>query len=146
MAPRGRLLTQKGGAPSATLTLYGGWGRAGRVRVASHARSVGPRLVAETASPTSRSSFLTGHLPDGVPGAVDWAGVRPGDTSGRLRLRPGGLMSPCVCVRGARASSASTARRPPRRLREVAGATVINIDDKDHVEQVRAHAGRAPTW
>lgn len=135
--PEGGLLTQKGGALFGYTDLYGGYqgGQAEYVRVPY--ADVGPRKVPDGLT-DEQVLFLTDIFPTGWS-AVDWAGVKPGDTVAVFGCGPVGLMAmKSAAVRGARVVGLDREAYRMQKARDVAGATVINIDDKDHVEQVRA--------
>lgn len=136
--PEGGLMSQKGGALFGYTDLYGGYqgGQAEYVRVPY--ADVGPRKVPDGLT-DEQVLFLTDIFPTGWS-AIDWAGVKPGDTVAVFGCGPVGLMAmKAAQVRGA--SKVIGLDREGYRLdraRAVAGAEAINIDDKDHIDRIRA--------
>ncbi len=139
--PEGGLMSQKGGALFGYTDLYGGYqgGQAEYVRVPY--ADVGPRKVPDGLT-DEQVLFLTDIFPTGWS-AIDWAGVKPGDSVAVFGCGPVGLMAmKAAQVRGA--SKVIGLDREGYRLdraRAVAGAEAINIDDKDHIDRIRALTG-----
>ena len=135
--PEGGLASQKGGALFGYTDLYGGYqgGQAEFVRVPY--ADVGPRKVPNGLS-DEQVLFLSDIFPTGWS-AVDWAGVTAGDTVAVFGCGPVGLMAmKAARVRGARVIGLDREMYRLQRAKDVAGAEVINSDDKDHVDQIRA--------
>jgi S-(hydroxymethyl)glutathione dehydrogenase / alcohol dehydrogenase len=89
--PEGGLLDQKGGGLFGYTDLYGGYpgGQAEYVRVPF--ANIGPRKVPEN-STDEEFLFLTDIFPTGYS-AIDWAGVRGGETVAVFGCGPVGLMA-----------------------------------------------------
>jgi S-(hydroxymethyl)glutathione dehydrogenase / alcohol dehydrogenase len=135
--PDGGLLTEKGGGIFGYTDLYGGYdgGQAEFVRVPF--ANVGPRKVSDELS-DEQVLFLTDILPTGYA-AVDWAGIRGGETVAVFGCGPVGLMAmKCAWLRGA--ERVIGVDLEPYRL-EMAHKTVgvewVNINDDDPVEKIR---------
>ena len=135
--PEGGLLTQKGGGMFGYTDLYGGYdgGQAEFVRVpyANH----GPRVV-----PSSHSDeevlFLTDIFPTGFS-AVEWAGVRGGETVAVFGCGPVGLMAQKVAwARGAaRVIGVDLEEYRLEVARNVCKSETVNLHERDPVEVLR---------
>jgi S-(hydroxymethyl)glutathione dehydrogenase/alcohol dehydrogenase len=135
--PEGGLLEQKGGALFGYTDLYGGiaGGQAEAVRVPY--ADYGPRKVPAELS-DEQVLFLTDIFPTGWS-AVDWAGVRRGETVAVFGCGPVGLMAQKAArLKGAEQVIAVDIL--PYRLRAAekgAGATTINAREQDPVTRIR---------
>jgi S-(hydroxymethyl)glutathione dehydrogenase/alcohol dehydrogenase len=139
--PEGGLLTQKGGGLFGYTDLYGGYqgGQAELVRVPF--ADYGPRKVPEGLS-DEQVLFLTDILPTGWT-AIDWAGLRGGETVAVFGCGPVGLMAQkSAWIRGAGRVIAIDIL--PYRLevaRRTARAETIDASERDPVEAVREMTG-----
>ncbi|MBL8744657.1 MAG: glutathione-dependent formaldehyde dehydrogenase [Myxococcales bacterium] len=98
--PEGGLLTEKGGALFGYTDLYGGYdgGQAEYVRIPY--ADVGPRKVPDSMT-DEQLLFLTDILPTGYS-AVEWAGMKGGETVAVIGAGPVGLMAmKCAWLKGA---------------------------------------------
>lgn len=135
--PDGGLMTEKGGGIFGYTDLYGGYdgGQAEFVRVPF--ANVGPRKVSDQLS-DEQVLFLTDILPTGYA-AVDWAGIRGGETVVVFGCGPVGLMAmKSAWLRGA--ERVIGVDLEPYRLEmahKAVGVEWININDDDPVEKIR---------
>ncbi len=122
--PEGGLLTAKGGALFGYTDLYGGYdgGQAEYVRIPY--ADVGPRKVPDSLT-DEQLLFLTDICPTGYS-AVQWAGMKGGETVAVIGAGPVGLMAmKCAWLKGA--------------------SRVIAIDREDYrLERARANAQAEP--
>jgi alcohol dehydrogenase len=137
--PEGGLLTGKGGGLFGYTDMYGGYdgGQAEYVRVPY--ADFGPRKVSDFLT-DEQVLFLTDILPTGYA-AVDWGGVKGGETVAIFGCGPVGLMAMKVAwLRGA--SKVIALDIEDYRLTmaaSVCGAEIINVKDShDAVEEIRA--------
>ncbi len=137
--PEGGLLTSKGGALFGYTDLYGGYdgGQAEYVRVPY--ADFGPRKVSDTLT-DEQVLFLTDILPTGYA-AVDWGGVKGGETVAVFGCGPVGLMAIKVAwLRGA--SKVIALDIEDYRLtmaKSVCGAEIINVKDNENaIEEIRS--------
>jgi threonine dehydrogenase-like Zn-dependent dehydrogenase len=139
--PEGGLLKEKGGALFGYTDLYGGYsgGQAQFVRVPF--ADYGPRKVPEQLS-NEQVLFLSDILPTGYC-AIEWAGVKPGDTVAVFGCGPVGLMALKVArQRGAeRAIGVDILPYRLERAQQVAGAETINLAEHDAVAAIRDLTG-----
>lgn len=135
--PEGGLLKQKGGALFGYTDVYGGipGGQAEAVRVPF--ADYGARKVSDELS-DEQVLFLTDIFPTGWS-AVDWAGVREGETVAVFGCGPVGLMAQKAArVKGA--GQVIGVDILPYRLRmaeRAAGAVTINAREQDPIEKIR---------
>lgn len=136
--PEGGLLTGKGGGLYGYTDLYGGYdgGQAEYVRVPY--ADVGPRKVSD-AFTDEQVLFLTDILPTGFC-AVEWGGVKGGETVAVFGCGPVGLMAMKVAwLKGA--SKVIALDIEDYRLtmaKNVCSAEIINIKDNDTaIEEIR---------
>jgi S-(hydroxymethyl)glutathione dehydrogenase / alcohol dehydrogenase len=135
--PDGELLDQKGGGIFGYTDLYGGYdgGQAEFVRVPY--ANVGPRKVSDLLS-DEQVLFLTDILPTGYA-AVDWAGIKGGETVAVFGCGPVGLMAmKSAWLRGA--GRVIGVDLEPYRLEmahKAVGVEWININDDDPIEMIR---------
>jgi S-(hydroxymethyl)glutathione dehydrogenase / alcohol dehydrogenase len=135
--PEGGLMDQKGGGLFGYTDLYGGYagGQAEYVRVPF--ANFGPRRVPDHLD-DEEVLFLTDILPTGYT-AIDWAGVKGGETVAVFGCGPVGLMAQKVAwLKGAEKVIGLDLQ--PYRLetaRRVAGSETINIQNQDAVQMVR---------
>ena len=135
--PEGELMDQKGGGIFGYTDLYGGYdgGQAEFVRVPY--ANVGPRKVSDSLT-DEQVLFLTDILPTGYA-AVDWAGIKGGETVAVFGCGPVGLMAmKSAWLRGA--GRVIGVDLQPYRLQmahEAVGVEWINLNDNDPVEVIR---------
>jgi threonine dehydrogenase-like Zn-dependent dehydrogenase len=135
--PEGGLLDQKGGGLFGYTDLYGGYsgGQAEYVRVPY--ANFGPRKISDNYQ-DEEVLFLTDIFPTGYT-AIDWAGVKGGETVAVFGCGPVGLMAQKVArMRGA--SKVFGIDIQDYRLlaaEETAGSEAINAKDEDPVKAIR---------
>jgi S-(hydroxymethyl)glutathione dehydrogenase/alcohol dehydrogenase len=136
--PEGGLLEDKGGGLFGYTDLYGGYsgGQAEYVRVPY--ANFGPRKVSGDLS-DDQVLFLTDIFPTGYS-AVDWAGVKGGETVAVFGCGPVGLMAmKSAWLRGAgRVIGVDLQDYRLDAARNTAKAETINLKDEDPVEAIRA--------
>jgi alcohol dehydrogenase len=136
--PEGGLLDQKGGGLFGYTKFYGGWdgGQAELVRVPF--ADYGPRLVPEGLS-DEKVLFLTDVFPTGWS-AVDWAGLKGGETVAVFGAGPVGIMAAkSAWLQGA--GRVVVVDLLPYRLevaQRAAKAETIDASDIDPVEAIRS--------
>ncbi len=139
--PEGALLEQKGGGLFGYTDLYGGYagGQAEYVRVPF--ADVGPRKVPESLT-DEQVLFLSDILPTGCA-AIDWGGVKGGETVAVFGCGPVGLMAQkCAWLRGAaRVIGIDREEYRLARARESCKSETINYEKQDVVEAIRAATG-----
>jgi len=135
--PEGGLLTEKGGALFGYTDLYGGYdgGQAEFVRIPY--ADVGPRKVPDSLT-DEQLLFLTDILPTGYS-AVQWAGIRGGETVAVIGAGPVGLMAmKSAWLKGAsRVIAIDREEYRLERARTAAQAETIK-EGEDVAERVRA--------
>lgn len=135
--PEGGLLEDKGGGLFGYTDLYGGYsgGQAEYVRVPY--ANFGPRKVSGDLS-DDQVLFLTDIFPTGYS-AVDWAGVKGGETVAVFGSGPVGLMAmKSAWLRGAgRVIGVDLQDYRLEVARDTAKAETINLNDQDPVEAIR---------
>lgn len=135
--PEGGMVTEKGGALFGYTDLYGGYdgGQAEFVRVPY--ANFGPRKVSSEFS-DEEVLFLTDILPTGYT-AIDWAGMKGGETVAVFGCGPVGLMAQKVAwLKGAKRVIGVDIQ--PYRLeaaRRTANAETLNAEDTDVVQAIR---------
>jgi threonine dehydrogenase-like Zn-dependent dehydrogenase len=136
--PEGGLMSDKGGGLFGYTDLYGGYsgGQAEYVRVPY--ANFGPRKVSGDLS-DDQVLFLTDIFPTGYS-AVDWAGVKGGETVAVFGCGPVGLMAmKSAWLRGAgRVIGVDLQDYRLEIARNTAKAETINLKDEDPVEAIRA--------
>ena len=139
--PEGGILTQKGAGLFGYTDLYGGYqgGQAEYVRVPY--ADVGPRKVPDQLT-DEQVLFLTDIFPTGYA-AIDWAGVKGGETVAVFGCGPVGIMAmKSAWLRGAeRVIGLDIEGYRLERARGAAKADVIDMTKGDYVEQLRAMTG-----
>ncbi len=135
--PEGGLLSEKGGGLFGYTDLYGGYagGQAQYVRVPY--ANFGPRKVPE-AFQDEEMLFLTDIFPSGYT-AIDWAGVKGGETVAVFGCGPVGLMAQKVAwLRGAkRVIGIDIQEYRLAAARHNANSETINAQDVDPVKAIR---------
>ncbi|MBV8483867.1 MAG: glutathione-dependent formaldehyde dehydrogenase [Verrucomicrobia bacterium] len=135
--PEGGIMDQKGGGLFGYTDLYGGYsgGQAEYVRVPF--ANFGPRRIPDDLA-DEEVLFLTDILPTGYT-AIDWAGIKGGETVAVFGCGPVGLMAQKVArLKGAekvigvdlQTYRLATARR-------VAGSETVNIREQNPIEAIR---------
>lgn len=136
--PEGGVLTQKGGGMFGYSDLYGGYdgGQAEYVRVPF--ADVGPRRI-DSSLADDQVLFLTDIFPTGYT-AVDWGGVKGGETVAVFGCGPVGLMAQKVAwARGAkRVFAVDLEEYRLTMAREVCKSETINLHNQDPIEAIRA--------
>jgi threonine dehydrogenase-like Zn-dependent dehydrogenase len=135
--PEGGLLSQKGGGLFGYTDLYGGYsgGQAEFVRVPY--ANFGPRKVPDNFQ-DEEVLFLTDIFPTGYS-AIDWAGVKGGETVAVFGCGPVGLMAQKVAwLRGAkRVIGVDIQDYRLNAARETANAETVNAQETDPIEAIR---------
>ena len=135
--PEGELLDQKGGGLFGYTDLYGAYagGQAQYVRVPY--ANFGPRKVSENFS-DDEVLFLTDVFPTGYS-AIDWAGIKGGETVAVFGCGPVGLMAQkAAWLRGAeRVIGVDIQEYRLTKAREVAKSETINAQDIDPIKAIR---------
>jgi threonine dehydrogenase-like Zn-dependent dehydrogenase len=135
--PEGGLLKEKGGALFGYTDLYGGYngGQAEFVRVPY--ANTGPRKISSEYQ-DEEVLFLTDIFPTGYT-AVDWGGVKGGETVAVFGCGPVGLMAQKVAwARGAnRVIGIDLQDYRLTVARETCGSETINFHDQDPIEAIR---------
>ena len=135
--PEGALLDQKGGGLFGYTDLYGGYqgGQAEFVRVPY--ANFGPRIVDDRFK-DEEVLFLTDIFPTGWS-AVDWAGIRGGETVAVFGCGPVGLMAQKIAwIRGA--GRVIGVDRLPYRLsvaERTARSETVNFEEENVVDKIR---------
>jgi alcohol dehydrogenase len=135
--PEGALLDQKGGGLFGYTDLYGGYqgGQAEFVRVPY--ANFGPRIVDDRFR-DEEVLFLTDIFPTGWS-AVDWAGIRGGETVAVFGCGPVGLMAQKIAwIRGA--GRVIGVDRLPYRLsvaERTARSETVNFEEENVVDKIR---------
>lgn len=139
--PEGGMLTQKGGGLFGYTDLYGGYsgGQAEYVRVPF--ADFGPRIVPPEMT-DEQVLFLTDIFPTGYV-AVDWAGIKGGETVAVFGCGPVGLMAQkSAWARGAsRVFALDLLKYRLQTAVRTTGAETINIKETDPVEAIRNLTG-----
>jgi len=139
--PEGGLLSQKGGGLFGYTDLYGGYpgGQAEFVRVPY--ADFGPRKVADNFK-DEEVLFLTDIFPTGYS-AIDWAGLKGGETIAVFGCGPVGLMAQKVAwLRGAgRVIGVDIQDYRLTVARETAKSETINAQNVDPIEAIREKTG-----
>ena len=139
--PEGEMLDQKGGGLFGYTDLYGGYsgGQAEYVRVPY--ADFGPRKVAESMT-DEEVLFLTDIFPTGYT-AVDWAGVKGGETVAVFGCGPVGLMAQKVAwLRGAsRVIGLDVEEYRLRMAEKACKSETIHVKDEKAVEIIREMTG-----
>lgn len=143
--PEGGLLTQKGGGLFGYTNLYGGYagGQAELVRVPF--ADVGPRKVPESLT-DDQAVLMTDILPTGWT-AIDWAGLRGGETVAVFGCGPVGLMAQkAAWLKGAgRVIGIDREDYRLERARSVAKSELLSTQRDDIVQRLRDMTdGRGP--
>jgi S-(hydroxymethyl)glutathione dehydrogenase/alcohol dehydrogenase len=135
--PEGALLSQKGGGLFGYTDLYGGYsgGQAEYVRVPY--ANFGPRKVSDSFQ-DEEVLFLTDIFPTGYS-AIDWAGVKGGETVAVFGCGPVGLMAQKVAwLRGAkRVIGVDIQEYRLTTARKTAKSETINAAEVDPIEAIR---------
>ena len=135
--PEGGLLSQKGGGLFGYTDLYGGYsgGQAEYVRVPY--ANFGPRKVSDNFQ-DEEVLFLTDIFPTGYS-AIDWAGVKGGETVAVFGCGPVGLMAQKVAwLRGAkRVIGVDIQEYRLTTARKTAKSETINAAETDPIEAIR---------
>ena len=135
--PEGGLLDQKGGGLFGYTDLYGGYsgGQAEYVRVPY--ANFGPRKVPQNFS-DEEVLFLTDIFPTGYS-AIDWAGVKGGETVAVFGCGPVGLMAQkCAWMRGAkRVIGVDILDYRLSAAKRTANSETINAEKDDPVQAIR---------
>ena len=135
--PEGALLSQKGGGLFGYTDLYGGYsgGQAEYVRVPY--ANFGPRKVSDDFQ-DEEVLFLTDIFPTGYS-AIDWAGVKGGETVAVFGCGPVGLMAQKVAwLRGAkRVIGVDIQEYRLTTARKTAKSETINAAEVDPIEAIR---------
>jgi S-(hydroxymethyl)glutathione dehydrogenase/alcohol dehydrogenase len=135
--PEGGLLSEKGGGLFGYTDLYGGYsgGQAEFVRVPY--ANFGPRKVPEGFT-DEQVLFLTDIFPTGYS-AIDWAGVKGGETVAVFGCGPVGLMAQKVAwMRGAkRVIGVDLQEYRLEAARETAKSETVNASNVDPIEAIR---------
>ena len=135
--PEGALLSEKGGGLFGYTDLYGGYagGQAQYVRVPY--ANFGPRKVPE-AFQDEEVLFLTDIFPTGYS-AIDWAGLKGGETVAVLGCGPVGLMAQKVAwLRGAkRVIGIDIQEYRLAKARNAADSETINAQEVDPIKVIR---------
>ena len=135
--PEGRLLSEKGGGLFGYTDLYGGYsgGQAEYVRVPYG--DFGPRKIADNYDDDD-VLFLTDIFPTGYS-AIDWAGVKGGETVAVFGCGPVGLMAQKVAwLRGARrVIGVDIQQYRLTAARETAKSETVNAQDIDPIAAIR---------
>ena len=139
--PEGALLKEKGGGMFGYTDLYGGYdgGQAEYVRVPF--ANNGPRRIASGYA-DEEVLFLTDIVPTGFT-AVEWGGVRGGETVAVFGCGPVGLMAQKVAwARGAaRVIGVDIEDYRLEMARRVCGSETINLHEQDPAEVIRELTG-----
>lgn len=139
--PEGALLKEKGGGMFGYTDLYGGYdgGQAEFVRVPF--ANNGPRRIASDYA-DEEVLFLTDIFPTGFT-AVEWGGVRGGETVAVFGCGPVGLMAQKVAwARGAaRVIGVDIEDYRLEMARRVCGSETINLHEQDPAEVIRELTG-----
>ena len=139
--PEGGLLSQKGGGLFGYTDLYGGYpgGQTEFVRVPY--ADFGPRKVADNFK-DEEVLFLTDIFPTGYS-AIDWAGLKGGETIAVFGCGPVGLMAQKVAwLRGAgRVIGVDIQDYRLTVARETAKSETINAQNVDPIEAIREKTG-----
>ncbi len=139
--PEGGTVEGKGGGLFGYTELYGGYqgGQAELVRVPY--ADFGPRRVPDRLT-DEQVLFLTDILPTGWT-AIDWAGLKGGETVAVFGCGPVGLMAQkCAWLRGAgRVIGLDREDYRLQKAQQVARSETINIEEVDPVEAIRAMTG-----
>lgn len=134
--PEGGMVTGKGGGLFGYTDLYGGYsgGQAEYVRVPY--ANFGPRVVPEGIE-DEQVLFLTDIFPTGWA-AIDWAGVKGGETVVIFGSGPVGLMAQkAAWIRGAaRVIAVDPENYRLRRAEQVNKAEVLNANDEDLISKI----------
>ena len=135
--PEGRLLSEKGGGLFGYTDLYGGYsgGQAEYVRVPYG--DFGPRKIADNYDDDD-VLFLTDIFPTGYS-AIDWAGVKGGETVAVFGCGPVGLMAQKVAwLHGARrVIGVDIQQYRLATARETAKSETVNAQDTDPIAAIR---------
>ena len=135
--PEGGLLDQKGGGLFGYTDLYGGYsgGQAEYVRVPY--ANFGPRKVPQNFS-DEEVLFLTDIFPTGYS-AIDWAGVKGGETVAVFGCGPVGLMAQkCAWMRGAkRVIGVDILDYRLSAAQRTANSETVNAEKDDPVQAIR---------
>lgn len=135
--PEGALLSQKGGGLFGYTDLYGGYsgGQAEYVRVPY--ANFGPRKLSDTFE-DEEVLFLTDIFPTGYS-AIDWAGVKGGETVAVFGCGPVGLMAQKVAwLRGAkRVIGVDIQKYRLTAAHKTAKSETINAAEVDPIEAIR---------
>src|SRR5437762_1278629 len=135
--PEGRLLSEKGGGLFGYTDLYGGYsgGQAEYVRVPYG--DFGPRKIADNYGDED-VLFLTDIFPTGYS-AIDWAGVKGGETVAVFGCGPVGLMAQKVAwLRGAKRVIGIDIQQYRLTIaRETAKSETINAQETDPIAAIR---------
>ena len=135
--PEGALLSEKGGGLFGYTDLYGGYpgGQAQYVRVPY--ANFGPRKVAENFE-DEEVLFLTDIFPTGYS-AIDWTGVKGGETVAVFGCGPVGLMAQKVAwLRGAkRVIGVDIQEYRLAKARDAASSETVNAQDVDPIKAIR---------
>ncbi|PYL03505.1 MAG: glutathione-dependent formaldehyde dehydrogenase [Verrucomicrobia bacterium] len=135
--PEGRLLSEKGGGLFGYTDLYGGYsgGQAEYVRVPYG--DFGPRKIADNYDDDD-VLFLTDIFPTGYS-AIDWAGVKGGETVAVFGCGPVGLMAQKVAwLHGARrVIGVDIQQYRLTAARETAKSETVNAQDIDPIAAIR---------
>jgi S-(hydroxymethyl)glutathione dehydrogenase/alcohol dehydrogenase len=139
--PEGGLLTQKGGGLFGYTDLYGGYPGGQAEFVLVPYADFGPRKVADRFQ-DEEVLFLTDIFPTGYS-AIDWAGVKGGETVAVFGCGPVGLMAQKVAwLRGAsRVIGVDIQEYRLRAARETAKSETINAQNVDPIEAIRETTG-----
>ncbi|AUX26016.1 alcohol dehydrogenase [Sorangium cellulosum] len=136
--PEGNVISSKGGGLFGYTDLYGGYagGQAEYVRVPY--ADTGPRKVGAELT-DEQVLFLTDILPTGYT-AIDWAGVRGGETVAVIGCGPVGIMAmKCAWLRGAaRVIGVDREEYRLERAREIASVETVNVESGVALEFIRA--------
>jgi S-(hydroxymethyl)glutathione dehydrogenase / alcohol dehydrogenase len=139
--PEGALLSGKGGALFGYTDLYGGYsgGQAQYARVPY--ADYGPRLVPESLS-DEQVLFLSDIVPTAYSG-LRWAELKPGETVAVIGCGPVGLMALKLArvMGAAQTIGVDVLAYRLETARATAGAEIINADDSDPIERIRALTG-----
>ena len=137
--PEGGLLTEKGGGLFGYTDLYGGYpgGQAEYVRIPF----ADSQLKHAPEMPDEKILFLTDILPTGYS-AIDWAGVKGGETVAVFGCGPVGIMAQKVArLRGAKKVIGLDLKDYRlKKAAETAGSDTILVtdDEKEVIEQIRS--------
>jgi threonine dehydrogenase-like Zn-dependent dehydrogenase len=135
--PEGALLDQKGGGLFGYTDFYGGYdgGQAEYVRVPY--ANFGPRKIADSFQ-DEQVLFLTDIFPTGYT-AIDWAGVKGGETVAVFGCGPVGLMAQKVAwLRGAnRVIGVDIQEYRLEAARKTTNSETINAEDVDPIQAIR---------